>query len=151
MPFEQRLVGVRAVLQEAAGRRRHHHPGPELREQVHGLPAPAAEGELTARIMIRPDIFQVEHVAALGISRGFGDDWLKVIGYKGWVDGIMGNSSAMFFRPYDHDPENRGVLRPPMLPEGEEGAAFAMTSTTTTPTFRRARWSASSKPGCPPA
>ena len=29
-------------------------------------------GELTTRIMIRPNIFQVEHVAALGFSRGFG-------------------------------------------------------------------------------
>jgi predicted amidohydrolase YtcJ len=85
-----------------------------------------AAGELTARIMARPNIFQGGHVAALGITRGFGDDWLKVIGYKGWVDGIMGNSSAMFFRPYDHDPINRGILRPPMLPEAEEDAAFSM-------------------------
>jgi hypothetical protein len=35
----------------------------------------------------------------------------------------------MFFRGYDHDPENRGLLRPPMLPEGEEGAAFSMKRT----------------------
>jgi predicted amidohydrolase YtcJ len=126
MPFEQRLVGVRAVLQEAreggVTTIQDLSSGPQVQAYQHLRRA----GKLTARIMIRPDIFQVEHVAALGISRGFGDDWLKVIGYKGWVDGIMGNSSAMFFQPYDHDPENRGVLRPPMLPEGEEGAAFAM-------------------------
>jgi predicted amidohydrolase YtcJ len=126
MPFEQRLVGVRAVLQEAreggVTTIQDLSSGPQVQAYQHLK----REGELTARIMIRPDIFQVEHVAALGISRGFGDDWLKVIGYKGWVDGIMGNSSAMFFQPYDHDPGNRGVLRPPMLPEGEEGAAFSM-------------------------
>jgi predicted amidohydrolase YtcJ len=126
MPFEQRLVGVRAVLAEAreggVTTIQDLSSGPQVQAYQHLK----REGELTARIMIRPDIFQVEHVTALGISRGFGDDWLKVIGYKGWVDGIMGNSSAMFFQPYDHDPGNRGVLRPPMLPEGEEGAAFAM-------------------------
>ena len=60
--------------------------------------------ELTARIMLRPTLDNVDHVAALGLSRGFGDDWLRFIGYKAWVDGIMGSSGAMFFEPYTHDP-----------------------------------------------
>jgi hypothetical protein len=30
------------------------------------------------------------HVAALGIPRGLGDDWLRFIGYKAWVDAVMG-------------------------------------------------------------
>jgi hypothetical protein len=38
-------------------------------------------------------------VAALGISRGLGDDWLKFIGFKAWVDGIMGSSGALFYAP----------------------------------------------------
>ncbi len=126
MPFEQRLVGVRAVLEEAREGGVTTIQDLSSPEQVMAYQHLKREGELTARIMIRPQIFEVEHVAALGISRGFGDNWLKFIGYKGWVDGIMGNSSAMFFKPYDHDPENRGLLRPPMLPEGEEGAAFSM-------------------------
>jgi predicted amidohydrolase YtcJ len=66
-------------------------------------------------------------VNALGLSRGFGDDWLRLVGFKGWVDGIMGNSSAMFFTDYDHAPGNRGQLRTPMLPEAEEGIAFSLT------------------------
>lgn len=127
MPFEQRLVGVRAVLQEAREGGVTTIQDLSSAEQVMAYQHLRRHGELTARIMIRPQIFEVEHVAALGLSRGFGNNWLKLIGYKGWVDGIMGNSSAMFFQPYDHDPENRGVLRPPMLPEGEEGAAFSMT------------------------
>ena len=73
-------------------------------------------------------MFQGEHVVGLGISRGFGDNWLKIVGYKAWVDGIMGSSGAMFFADYDHDPGNRGYLRPPMLPEAEEGAAFTLKS-----------------------
>ncbi|MDZ7667995.1 MAG: amidohydrolase [Gammaproteobacteria bacterium] len=126
MPFEQRLVGVRAVLDAARQGGVTTIQDLSSAEQVMAYQHLQRNGELTARIMIRPNIFQVEHVAGLGLSRGFGDDWLKLIGYKGWVDGIMGNSSAMFFEPYDHDPENRGRLRPPMLPEGEEGAAFSM-------------------------
>ncbi len=128
MPFEQRLVGVRAVLEEARRGGVTTIQDLSSAEQVMAYQHLRESGELTARIMIRPDIFQVEHVAALGLSRGFGDPWLRLVGYKGWVDGIMGNSSAMFFQPYDHDPENRGRLRPPMLPEGEEGAAFSMTT-----------------------
>tara|TARA_Y100001933_G_scaffold75665_1_gene76817 strand:- start:14 stop:1858 length:1845 start_codon:yes stop_codon:yes gene_type:complete len=126
MPFDQRLVGVRAVLKEAREGGVTTIQDLSSAEQVMAYQHLKRHGELTARIMIRPRIYEVEHVAALGLSRGFGDDWLKIIGYKGWVDGIMGNSSAMFFQPYDHDPENRGRLRPPMLPEGEEGAAFSM-------------------------
>jgi predicted amidohydrolase YtcJ len=126
MPFEQRLVGVRAVLKEAREGGVTTIQDLTNAEQMRAYQALKASGELTARIMARPNIFQGGHIAALGITRGFGDDWLKIIGYKGWVDGIMGNSSAMFFKPYDHDPINRGALRPPMLPEAEEGAAFSM-------------------------
>jgi hypothetical protein len=125
-PFDQRLVEVRAVLAEAREAGVTTIQDLSSGEQVRAYRHLQASGELTARIMIRPDIFQGEHVAALGLGPGFGDDWLKFIGYKGWVDGIMGNSSAMFFEPYDHDPANRGALRPPMLPESAENAAFGM-------------------------
>jgi len=126
MPFEQRLVGVRAVLKEARIGGVTTIQDLTNAEQMRAYQALKESGELTARIMARPNIFQGGHIAALGITRGYGDDWLSIIGYKGWVDGIMGNSSAMFFKPYDHDPINRGALRPPMLPEAEEGAAFSM-------------------------
>jgi len=69
----------------------------------------------------------VAHVEPLGITQGFGDHWLKYIGYKAWVDGIMGASSAMFFEPYSNNPKNKGTLRPIMRPEGREGAADEMT------------------------
>lgn len=126
-PFEQRLVEVRAVLDEARRGGVTTIQDLSSAEQVLAYQHLRDAGELTTRIMIRPNIFQVEHVAALGFSRGFGDDWLKLIGYKGWVDGIMGNSSAMFFQDYDHAPGNRGRLRTPMVPEAEEGVALSMT------------------------
>ena len=53
---------------------------------------------------------------------------LRFIGYKAWVDGIMGSSGAMFFEPYDHDPGNKGYPRHVMFPEGREGAAMGMTA-----------------------
>jgi predicted amidohydrolase YtcJ len=126
--FEQRLLQVRAVLKEAREGGVTTVQDLTSPEQFMAYQHLKASGELTVRIMLRPNVFQVEHVLALGITRGFGDDWLKLVGYKGWVDGIMGSSGAMFFADYDHDPGNRGFLRPPMLPESVEGAAFRLRS-----------------------
>ena len=128
VPFDQRLVQVQAVLREA------REGGVTTMQDLTTGPQLMAyqelrrQGELTARLMLRPQIFEVEHTAPLGLSQGFGDDWLTIIAYKAWVDGIMGSSGAMFFEPYDHDPTNKGLLRTPMLPEGQEGAAMAMTA-----------------------
>lgn len=83
-------------------------------------------GDLTVRVNLRPTMFEVNNVAALGITQGFGDDWLKFVGYKAWVDGIMGSSSALFYRPYDHQPDNSGNLRDIMFPESEEGWGMSM-------------------------
>ncbi len=126
--FDQRLLQVRAVLKEAREGGVTTIQDLTSAEQLMAYQHLKKTGELTSRIMIRPTVFQVEHVLRLGIGRGFGANWLKIVGYKAWVDGIMGSSGAMFFSDYDHDPGNRGYLRPPMLPENEEGAAFTLKS-----------------------
>jgi len=127
IPFEQRLAQVRAVLREAREGGVTTMQDITSAEQLMAYRELQRTGELTARIMIRPSLDNVVHTAALGISQGLGDNWLKFIGYKAWVDGIMGSSGAMFFRPYDHDPGNSGLVRQIMLPEGREGAALSMT------------------------
>ena len=124
--FEQRLAQVRAVLKEAREGGVTTMQDLTSGEQLRAYQELYRAGELTSRIMLRPTLDQVAHTAPLGIGRGFGDDWLKYVGYKAWVDGIMGSSGAMFFRPYDHDPGNKGQLRPIMRPEAEDGAADAM-------------------------
>jgi predicted amidohydrolase YtcJ len=118
---------VRAVLKEA------REGGVTTMQDLTSAPQLAAyqelrrRGELTARIMLRPQLWEVPHVAALGLSRSFGDEWLRLVGFKAWVDGIMGSSGAMFFEPYAHDPGNKGYPRHIMFPEGAEGAALRMT------------------------
>ena len=128
IPWEQRLVQVRAVLKEAREGGVTTMQDLTSAEQLRAYQELQRRGELTSRIMLRPTLDNVVHTRALGISRGFGDDWLKFIGYKAWVDGIMGSSGAMFFQPYDHDPKNKGLLRPIMSPEGQPGAAMNMTA-----------------------
>ena len=128
IPFEQRLVQVRAVLKEAREGGVTTMQDLTSPEQLRAYQELRRRGELTSRIMLRPTLDNVTHTRALGISNGFGDAWLKFIGYKAWVDGIMGSSGAMFFEPYTHDPENKGLLRPIMSPEGKAGAAMNMTA-----------------------
>lgn len=57
-------------------------------------------GQLTARIYARPTLDKWDELRALGIRHGFGHPMLKIGGLKGFVDGIMGNSSARFHEPY---------------------------------------------------
>ena len=124
VPFEQRLVQVRAVLKEAREGGVTTMQDLTSAEQLRAYQELQRRGELTSRIMLRPTLDNVTHTSALGISKGFGNEWLRFIGYKAWVDGIMGSSGAMFFEPYTHDPKNKGLLRDIMRPEGQEGAAM---------------------------
>jgi predicted amidohydrolase YtcJ len=124
--FEQRLAEVREVLREAREGGVTTIQDITSSAQLQAYQALKERGELTARIMIRPSLDNVTHTGGLGISQGFGDDWLKFIGYKAWVDGIMGSSGAMFYEEYDHDPGNFGLVRQIMLPEGVEGLALSL-------------------------
>ncbi|MCG8469596.1 MAG: amidohydrolase [Gemmatimonadetes bacterium] len=124
--FEQRLTEVRAVLDEARRGGVTTIQDITSSEQLQAYQELKNRGELTARINIRPSLDNVTHTGGLGISRGFGDDWLRFIGYKAWVDGIMGGSSAMFYEAYDHAPGNFGIVRQIMLPEGVEGLALSL-------------------------
>jgi predicted amidohydrolase YtcJ len=59
-----------------------------------------AGGELTTRIYARPTLDRYDELRASGIFNGFGDEYLKIGGLKGFVDGIMGASTARFYEPY---------------------------------------------------
>jgi len=77
-----------------------------------------ARDELTARVHYRPMISDYRRIADLGIMSGFGSPWIKLGAVKGHIDGIMGNTSALFEDPYAHQPDSRGMLRDVMFPEG---------------------------------
>jgi len=93
-------------------------------EQLELLRDLQRSGELTSRIWARMWLSDwkrvVEYVRSQGLKAlpgGWGDDMIRLGGLKAWVDGIMGNSTALFFEPYNHDPGNRGRLRDVMFPE----------------------------------
>ena len=45
-----------------------------------------------------------------GGSDGRGDDWLRVGGLKGFVDGSLGSHTAAFHQPFNDSPNDRGLL-----------------------------------------
>lgn len=73
--------------------------------------------ELTMRVHFRYFLGRWQEVASQGIEVGSGDEWIRLGALKGHIDGIMGTSSARFFQPYEHDPQNYGRWRQLMVDE----------------------------------
>ena len=75
-------------------------------------------GELKTRIYAIRSIVSWEVLAKTGVRAAFGSDWLRIGGLKGFADGSLGSSTALFFEPYNDAPDTRGLLFDQMLPEG---------------------------------
>ena len=76
------------------------------------------DGKMTARLYVYIPINDVDIYARLKLKTPFGNDYLKIGGLKGFVDGSLGSATAYFFEPYTDDPKNKGLLAPQMFPEG---------------------------------
>jgi len=74
-------------------------------------------GDLTARVWMRADLSRAAEFARESVEMnthpetGKRNRYLRWGAYKGYVDGIMGNHSALFFEPYEDQPENSGRYR----------------------------------------
>lgn len=73
---------------------------------------------LTLRIYARTPITEWEKQQQMITSNGRGDDWLKLGGVKGFVDGALGSATAYMFKPYTDAPDTCGLLVDQMYPEG---------------------------------
>ncbi len=74
--------------------------------------------KLTVRIYLYIQIPEVGVLARLKLKSPFGNDFLRIAGLKGFVDGSLGSSTALFFEPYSDSPQERGILHAHMFPEG---------------------------------
>lgn len=74
-------------------------------------------GELTCRVWLRPDLSRGGELKEQGLSMGLHprtkqkDMWLRYGALKGYIDGIMGTHGALFYEPYDDQPDNYGHWR----------------------------------------
>ncbi len=69
-----------------------------------------ANRDLKLRVIKSIPLEDLSHAAALGLRTGFGDDILSIGSVKGFADGALGPQTAAMLRPYENDPQNRGML-----------------------------------------
>ncbi|MDQ3134493.1 MAG: amidohydrolase [Acidobacteriota bacterium] len=78
----------------------------------------AARGELKTRIYAVSPLAAWQRLAATGVRAAFGGEMLRIGGLKGFADGSLGSTTALFFEPYTDAPANRGLPSDEMFPEG---------------------------------
>ncbi|HZI20972.1 MAG TPA: amidohydrolase [Gemmatimonadales bacterium] len=70
-------------------------------------------GRLTLRAALYLPLDAWRAVADTIRTRGAGDDWVKIGGVKGFMDGSAGSRTAYFFEPYADSAGYRGLLQHP--------------------------------------
>jgi predicted amidohydrolase YtcJ len=86
-------------------------------EQTARLVELQKNGELSCRFWLRADLARGAELGQAGLTMGLHpetkqpDSWLRYGALKGYIDGIMGTHGALFFEPYDDQPDNYGHYR----------------------------------------
>jgi predicted amidohydrolase YtcJ len=73
-----------------------------------------AAGTLTVRAKLFFPIAGWRWVADTVARIGPGDDWLRIDGVKGYMDGSLGSTTAFFDAPYNDAPRTSGLLTTPV-------------------------------------
>src|SRR2546427_10503414 len=92
-------------------------------------------GRMTLRVSLYLPIDDWHTVADSVRRHGAGDDWVRIGGVKGYMDGSAGSRAAFFFEPFSDSAGYRGLLRQPESasrawvggsdPAGRHGAGHA--------------------------
>jgi hypothetical protein len=67
------------------------------------------EGRLTCRFYELTPIADWEKLAAAGLARRQGSEWLRLGAVKAFADGSLGSRTAWMFEPFEDAPGNRGL------------------------------------------
>ena len=73
----------------------------------------AAKGDLSVRLSVHTPIAIGSDVIGVGAEANFGNDFVRVGGVKGYMDGSLGSSTAKMFAGYDSNPKVTGVYVTP--------------------------------------
>ena len=75
-------------------------------------------GELKTRVYAVAPLPAWERLARTGVRAHFGSEMLRVGGLKGFADGSLGSTTALFYEPYRDEPSTSGIAGDEMYPEG---------------------------------
>lgn len=116
--FEQKVEAARAGSQYAASLGVTSVQDMSAGDDLNVYQYLQQRGELKTRIYAVRSILSWEVLQKTGVRAPFGDDMLRIGGLKGFADGSLGSTTALFFEPYNDAPETRGLLGDQMQPEG---------------------------------
>lgn len=81
--------------------------------EVAALRRAHAAGKLTTRVSVYVPLRDWRRMVDTVRAHGIGDDRLRVAGVKGYVDGSLGSTTALFYRPYNDSPATSGLFVTP--------------------------------------
>ncbi|MDX6271515.1 MAG: hypothetical protein QOD28_2738 [Acidobacteriota bacterium] len=116
--FDEKLEAARAATEHAASLGVTSVQDMSAGNDVGIYQTMAARGELKTRVYAVSPLPQWERLAHTGVRAVFGSDLLRVGGLKGFADGSLGSTTALFFDPYLDAPSTRGLPADEMFPAG---------------------------------
>lgn len=116
--FAERMRAAELALRHAAERgvTSIHDMGPVSNLEIYAKLL--EDNRLSARLTVYIPITEAEALEQLKSKIPSDSTFLKIGGLKGFVDGSLGSSTALFFEPYEDDHQKKGLLHSQMFPEG---------------------------------
>lgn len=116
--FEEKLTAARAATNHAAKLGVTSIQDMSAGADVGIYQALLDRGELKTRIYAVAPLPAWERLAQTGVRAHFGSAMLRVGGLKGFSDGSLGSTTALFYEPYLDEPSTSGLPGDEMFPEG---------------------------------
>jgi predicted amidohydrolase YtcJ len=116
--FEQKLAAARAATDHAASLGVASVQDMSAGADVGVYQELLRRGQLKTRIYGFSPLPTWERMARAGVRSAFGSEMLRVGGLKGFSDGSLGSTTALFFEPYNDAPNTSGLPADEMFPEG---------------------------------
>ncbi len=116
--FEEKLAAARAATNHAASLGVTSVQDMSAGADVSIYQALLDRGELKNRIYAVWPLPRWERLAQTGVRAHFGSAMLRTGGLKGFADGSLGSTTALFFEPYVDAPNTSGIPSDEMFPEG---------------------------------
>ncbi|MEA5461225.1 amidohydrolase [Arcicella sp. LKC2W] len=106
---EQKLKCVHRALQEARENGITSVHDITFKPDLLAFQALEKEDKLTCRFYTRLPIDSYQNLVGAGIQAGFGSNKIKLGSLKAYADGSLGSSTALMFKPYDQNPNTKGL------------------------------------------
>jgi predicted amidohydrolase YtcJ len=116
--FEEKLAAARAASNHAASLGVTSVQDMSAGADVSVYQALLDRGELKTRIYAVWPLPRWDRLAQTGVRAHFGSAMLRTGGLKGFADGSLGSTTALFFDPYRDEPATSGIPSDEMFPDG---------------------------------